>query len=203
MAVAALGVAASYGVARLVLQQERHAAQARFERRAAHMTTTLRQELLTTATVLRGARGMLGERASPASVGWTNYQAQLDLDRARSPIRSLGFVDAKTVIGAGAQTGADPQTRAALLRAADSGLATLDAHAAPSDGAYAPDSGAGALALYLPVYAANGPLPAAERRRADTAGFVVATLDARRLVELSSANDRDIDLRLSAGEAGL
>lgn len=203
VAVAALGVAASYGVARLVLQQERHAAQARFERRAAHMTTTLRQELLTTATVLRGARGMLGERASPASVGWTNYQAQLDLDRARSPIRSLGFVDAKTVIGAGAQTGADPQTRAALLRAADSGLATLDAHAAPSDGAYAPDSGAGALALYLPVYAANGPLPAAERRRADTAGFVVATLDARRLVELSSANDRDIDLRLSAGEAGL
>ncbi|MCS6480499.1 CHASE domain-containing protein, partial [Burkholderia thailandensis] len=121
----------------------------------------------------------------------------------RARLRALGFVDEKTLIGAGAQPGADPPTRAALLRAADSGLATLDAHAAPSDGAYAPDSGAGALALYLPVYAANGPLPAAERRRADTAGFVVATLEAGRLVELSSANDRDIDLRLSAGEAGL
>ncbi|AGK50798.1 sensory box protein [Burkholderia thailandensis MSMB121] len=203
VAVAALGIAASYGVARLVLQQERNAAQARFERRAAHVTTTLRQELLTATTVLRGARGMLGENASPAAVGWANYQAQLDLDRARSPIRSLGFVDAKAVSGAAAQPGVDPQTRAALLRAADSGLATLDAHAAPPENTYAPDSGAGALALYLPVYTANGALPAPERRRADTAGFVVATLDARRLVELSTANDRDIDLRLTAGEAGV
>ncbi|AOJ07229.1 PAS domain S-box protein [Burkholderia mayonis] len=199
--VAALGFAASYGVARLVLQQERDAAQARFERRAGHVTTTLRQELLTAATVLRGARGMLGANASPTAVGWPNYQAQLDLDRARSPIRSLGFVDAKIVVGA-AQTNVDPQTRAALLRAADSGLVTLDAHATPSDGAYAPDSGVGALALYLPVYTANEALPAAERRRANASGFVVATLDARRLVELSTANDRDIDLRLTAGEPG-
>ncbi|KVE36857.1 PAS domain S-box protein [Burkholderia sp. BDU5] len=199
--VAALGFAASYGVARLVLQQERDAAQARFERRAGHVTTTLRQELLAAATVLRGARGMLGANASPAAVGWPNYQAQLDLDRARSPIRSLGFVDAKIVVGA-AQTNVDPQTRAALLRAADSGLVTLDAHATPSDGAYAPDSGVGALTLYLPVYTSNEALPAIERRRADTSGFVAATLDARRLIELSTANDRDIDLRLTAGEPG-
>lgn len=202
VAVAALGIAASYGVARLVLQQERNAAQARFERRAAHVTATLRQELLTATTVLRGARGMLGENASPAAVGWTNYQAQLDLDRARSPIRSLGFVDAKTAIGAAAPAGVDPTTRTALLRAADSGLATLDAHTAPPDSTYAPDSGTSALALYLPVYTANGALPAAERRRPNTAGFVVATLDPRRLVELSTANDRDIDLRMTAGEAG-
>ncbi|AJX34492.1 PAS domain S-box protein [Burkholderia oklahomensis] len=199
--VSALGFAASYGVARLVLQQERDAAQARFERRAGHVTTTLRQELLTAATVLRGARGMLGSNVSPAAVGWPNYQAQLDLDRARSPIRSLGFVDAKIVIGA-TQTNVDPQTRDALLRAADSGLATLDAHATPSDRAYAPDSGVGALSLYLPVYTENEALLAAERRRASTSGFVVATLDARRLVELSTANDRDIDLRLTAGEPG-
>lgn len=201
VAVAALGIAASYGVARLVLQQERDAAQARFERRAAHVTTTLRQELLTATTVLRGARGMLGSNASPAAGGWANYQAQLDLDRARSPIRSLGFIDAKAIVGA-AQASVDPQARAALLRAADSGLATLDAHAAPADGTYAPDNGAGTLALYLPVYAANEALPAAERRRADTSGFLVATLDPRRLVELSTSNDRDIDLRLTAGERG-
>ncbi len=101
-------------------------------------------------------------------------------------------------IAYGAAPELPPQDAAAMRRAADSGQVAFAAHAAAANQA----TGAPAtLTLYLPVYTDPAPADEAARRRS-LAGFLFAPLDATRVFELATADDRNLGLQAFANPQG-
>nr|WP_246327189.1 PAS domain S-box protein [Burkholderia guangdongensis] len=218
----ALGAAFSLNVALIVRDQWQHNVQARFERRAWHITTMMRHELQASAAVLQSARGAFMLTSRPMSPErWLQYVGTLDLDHSQSPIRRLGFVplssaaraslasDVTTATAASMPTVAAslsaPPSRApvttfgsrdasALQRAAQSGEVAMASRQIDDPSGEARP----ALALVLPVYdTPDTPLTPAARLAA-TEGVLFAALDARRLLQRALDAERGIDLRVIA-----
>ncbi|WP_323122751.1 PAS domain S-box protein [Burkholderia alba] len=208
----AAGAAASLGVAGYVEAQWQTTAHARFERRAAHLSTAIQRELLASAVVLSGARGALTLSPAPTRNAWRAYVANLDLDGNRAPVRILGYATAQAdgsgppaalpiaVQGFAPDTGALPpdigaRDAAALWRAADSGQIALAVRDTDTDRDTAGQ--AAALTLFLPLYRAGVAPVSRDVRRAALAGFLFASLDTQRLFELATADERGIGLSVS------
>jgi hypothetical protein len=224
-----VGVAAAIGLARLIHDQLQHAAEGRFEWRAAHTTADLRRELIACEEVLRGASGLIAAASPLPPDAWRQYVTSLSLDDKLSAVLALGYADAGTdgaarlaavtapsarplapltlmypsrpdAQPAGYDIGRDPSRRAALLRAADTGQAALNALAAPLNVRQA--AARVRFELYLPVYRGTSVPATREGRRAAVVGFVVAQIDPGRLLGNLAVHERFIDLQVFAGVPG-
>ncbi|GLU33748.1 sensor kinase [Trinickia caryophylli] len=165
---------------------------------------------------------------------WERYVARLALEDAPPCVRTLDYArapGAPSAAGAGPTSGtpegvparllltwprrgdstADqmlglrPDTRAALLRAADSGEpALLVRRSQMAEGPESPDAaGRARVDLYLPVYRV-APIPLAPAaRRAALAGYVAAQLDTEYLFASVAARTPHIDIRVAAGSPAL
>ncbi len=209
-------------------------AQANFEVRASHVTADIRRELLLCSEVLRGASGLVAAQAQsdgdgrPSPDAWDRYIARLDLDDAPPCVRTLAYAQAVAPAGAdanaatgplartvlawpsrgdptdGADLGVSDNTRAALMRAANSGDAAMSVRALPREGAAEPEpvenQARARVDLYVPVYRTAPPPALAAARRAALMGFVLARLDTEYMFASISAHEPRMELRVSAGK---
>ncbi|RQR35064.1 PAS domain S-box protein [Burkholderia sp. Bp9143] len=173
----ALGLAATFAASRLLQEETRQAAQARFEQTATLATADLRRSLLGAAAVLRGARGFAATLAPPQSgPAWRGYLASLDLDGLQSPVRGLGRIEPSAAID-------DQSTRHALQRAVETGRVAMAANAFQdsTDASIARTE----LTLYLAIYADAEHGARSGPRHASATGYVYASLNPDRLVNAS------------------
>ncbi|KWN18164.1 histidine kinase [Burkholderia territorii] len=173
----ALGLTATFAVSRVLQNEARDAAQAKFEQTATLATADLQRTLLGAAVLLRSARGFAANLPAPQSgAAWRGYLASLNLDGLQSPIRSLGRIEPSAAEDTEA-------TRQALQRAAQTGRVALAANAFQdsTDAAIARTE----LTLYLPIYANAGDIASSAPRHAAATGYVYAALNADRLVDPS------------------
>jgi two-component system, NarL family, sensor histidine kinase UhpB len=210
----AVVLALAGAVAVFVAQQWQTAAAQRFARRTSALGESVGQALIADEAILRGARASLTQSPAPDAAGWKHYVAALDLENARASVVALGYF----ALPSGAQNGAAAQAVAATLwagpdAAAPSGALAQTA-AARAARRYAEQTGTAGLAaepavgdapprlmLYLPVYAASAAAePASNGAQQPLAGFAVALLDARRLVEPILAAQPDLALAVHAGQ---
>ena len=202
-------------------------AQTRFDTRAARVTADLRRDLVACTQVLRGASGLIASQqpsasGPPSTDAWDRYIARLGLDDAQPCVRTLGYAQVSPDAFAATpgtplanlllmwpqdgDASADeglamrPETRDALIRAADSAQVALAVRRAPSE----QESPSGNLPrarvdAYLPLYRV-APVPAqpAERRAALT-GFVVARLDIEYLFASVAARAPRMELQVATG----
>ncbi|WP_413169440.1 PAS domain S-box protein [Burkholderia latens] len=172
-----LGLTATFAVCRVLQNEVRHAAQARFEQTANFATADPRRTLLGAAAILRSARGFASILPAPQSgAAWSRYLAGLNLDRLQSPVRSMGRIEPSAAED-------NQPTRQALDRAAQTGRVALAATAI-QDGTDATSAGTD-LTLYLPIYADAEDSVSSGPRRATATGYVYAALNADRLVDPS------------------
>jgi CHASE1-domain containing sensor protein len=224
-----VALVAAIGLARLINDQLQHAAGGRFEWRAAHTTADLRRELIACEEVLRGASGLIAAASPLPPDAWRQYVTRLSLDDKLSTVLALGYADAGTdgaarlaadtarparplapltlmypsrpdAPPADYDVGRDPLRRAALLRAADTGQAALNALAAPFS--VRPEGARVRFELYLPVYRSTSVPATREGRRAAVAGFIVAQIDAGRLLANLAVHERFLDMQVFAGMQG-
>lgn len=175
--------------------------------------------------------------ARPSPDAWDRYVSRLDLDDTPPCVRTLGYADAtpsalaadagSSSAGAsnaplahtvlmwpprgemadGAQIGVSDASRAALLRAANSGGVALAIRALPRGGANdsepADSQMRARVDLYLPVYRAAPPPALPPARRDDLLGFVMARLDTEYLFASIAAHEPRMELRVSAGQPAL
>jgi len=87
--VVVIGLMATFAVARAVMHELRQSAQARFERRIERITTTVRNELQTSALWLATAREVV--EASPRAPRQVSreFADTLDPGRAATPVRAF------------------------------------------------------------------------------------------------------------------
>ncbi|KWA07393.1 PAS domain S-box protein [Burkholderia territorii] len=173
----ALGLTATFAVSRVLQNEARDAAQAKFEQTATLATADLQRTLLGAAVLLRSARGFAANLPAPQSgAAWRGYLASLNLDGLQSPVRSLGRIEPSAAEDTEA-------TRQALQRAAQTGRVALAANAFQdsTDAAIART----ALTLYLPIYANAEDIASSAPRHAAATGYVYAALNADRLVDPS------------------
>lgn len=198
------------------------AAQTRFDAQATHVTADLRRELALCTQVLRGASGFVAaQQGSPpgalSSDAWERYITHLALEDTPPCVRTLGYAQARKATGdealaqvvlmwppradgAGRELGAQPETREALRRAADTGDIALTVRAA-SRGFEAQSSGGSGRAridLYLPVYHVTPEPLAPASRRAALDGFVIAQLDTEYLFASVAARIPHIDMHVAS-----
>lgn len=208
-------------------------AQANFDVRTSHVTSDIRRELVLCSQMLRGAGGLVAAQSQAAGDGtpspdaWDRYVSRLDLDDAPPCIRTLGYAAAALPAGASADVataplaravltwpskgdsadgvglGSSDVTRAALMRAANSGDTAMSVRALPRDGTTGsepPESHARArVDLYLPVYRTAPPPALAPARRAALIGFVSARLDTEYLFASIAAHEPRMEIRVAAG----
>ncbi len=207
-------------------------AQATFDARATHIGSDIQRELLLCTQLLRGASGFVmaqvqstGDGAPPADA-WDRYISRLDLDDAPPCVRSLGYAEAlpaaatsaSSAEGAlahtvlmwpphgdgteGSDLGVNEATRAALMRAANSGQVAMTIRPLQHETTTETVEGQGRarVDLYLPVYRTM-PAPAVvSARRASLIGFTFARLDAEYLFASVAANEPHIQLHVSGGQ---
>ncbi|NHL69253.1 PAS domain S-box protein [Burkholderia ambifaria] len=173
----ALGLTASFAASRLLQEEARQAAQARFQQTATLATADLRRSLLGAAAVLRGARGFASTLAPPQSgPAWRGYLDSLNLDGLQSPVRSLGRIEPSAAVD-------DQSTGQALQRAAETGKVAMAANAI-QDSTDA-SSARTELTLYLPIYADTEHGALSRLRHASATGYVYASLNPDRLIDSS------------------
>ncbi|WP_232243572.1 PAS domain S-box protein [Paraburkholderia sp. SOS3] len=211
--VVVIGLMATFAVARAVMHELRQSAQARFERRIERITTTVRNELQTSALWLATAREVV--EASPRAPRQVSreFADTLDPGRAATPVRAFEYVPADTIADAQAprdpassapadgppegNSYADPAVHAALRDAAQSGQVVLTAPAAPYASADQGERG-NALFLVLPVRTQHAGDPAAASA-ATVSGFLLASIDPGRLFEPAGISERGLDMSLAIG----
>jgi PAS domain S-box-containing protein len=212
-------VAASLVRARLL-----DAAQERFVAQSAHVTADLRRELVICTEAMRGASGFVASQQSiagapPSADAWDRYIARLALEDAQPCLRTLGFAQASgDAFAAPPQTaiarlsllwplhasagvdgiGTDPETRNALLRAANTAQIALAVRPA-RDEESSSDVPRPRVDAYFPVYRDAPPPPQPAERRASLAGFIVARLDTEYLFASVAARTPRTDLEVVAG----
>lgn len=208
-------------------------AEATFNARATHVDSDIRRELLLCTQLLRGASGFVMAQAqasgtgAPSSDAWDRYIARLDLDDAPPCVRSLGYAEALPVAsggeapaqGAVAHTvlmwpprgegtagdmGVTDVTRAALLRAANSGQVAMAIRPLPREATNEAEPAEGQararVDLYLPVYRTMPAPVIVSARRAELAGFTLARLDAEYLFASVAAHEPRMQLHVSGGQ---
>lgn len=216
-----LGLSAALALAWMVVYQDRHSMARHFDRHAEHVTAEWRQNLQSAAALLRGTRAATGSDQASARADLARFLRQSGAVGPDAPVRSLGWLHAAAQDGTGSAFGVsrytsllepgaaetdetalanDAPTQRALRQAADTGQAALAVHASDVDPADTASSLANGWALYLPVYATSPPPAAPAARRAAVTGFLVATLDARRLFERSDPDRRAGDMTILAGD---
>jgi two-component system sensor histidine kinase UhpB len=97
----------------VVHEEALHAARQRFEQRAGHLTTDLRNELAACQSVLRGASGLLATAPPLTEDAWRNYVTRLDLEDTLPPVRTLGYADVAPRSMARLAAGSDATARLA------------------------------------------------------------------------------------------
>jgi PAS domain S-box-containing protein len=213
-----IGVTATFAVARAVMHELRQSALARFERRIERITTTVRNELQTSALWLATAREVV--EASPRAPQKVSreFAETLDPGRAATPVREFEYLPASTIDDAqaprdpassaparsspdssppGGSPYADPAVHAALRDAARSGQVVLAAPAAPYAGAARSERG-NALLLALPVRTLHAG-ESAPASPATVSGFLLASIDPGRLMEPAGISERGLDMSLAIG----
>ncbi|KWA18945.1 histidine kinase [Burkholderia territorii] len=173
----ALGLTATFAASRVLQNEARDAAQAKFEQTATLAKADLQRTLLGAAAVLRSARGFASNLPAPQSgAAWRRYLASLNLDGLQSPVRNLGRIEPSAAEG-------NQATRQALQRAAETGRVALAANAIQdsTDATIART----ALTLYLPIYANAEYIASSVPRHTAATGYVFAALNADRLVDSS------------------
>ncbi|WP_321788327.1 PAS domain S-box protein [Paraburkholderia sp. J94] len=198
-------------VAAFIAAQWQAVAEQRFARRASALRETVEHALIADDAVLRGARGWLAQHPAPDPEAWRQYVADSSLDVSRLAVIALGYA----ALPHGAPDAISAQSPLTTLWA---GPAAADAGETPDQGAadvaarrYALQTGHVGLAaesaqnaaqprlmLYLPVYAA----PVARDAQRSLAGYVMTSLDMRRLFEPILANQPDLTLAVLSSHAG-
>lgn len=190
-------------------------------------------QLLRGASGLVAAQSSSGD-GRPSPDAWDRYISRLDLDDAPPCVRTLGYADAsasalasmphatnadatagplaRTVLmwpprgdaPDGGDLGVSDLTRAALMRAANSGEVAMSVRPLPRESASETEQGGGSaharVDLYLPVYRTVPPPALAPARRAALLGFVVARLDTEYLFASIAAHEPHFEIRVSAGQ---
>lgn len=187
-------------------------------------------QLLRGASGLVVAQAQSGGDGKPSAEAWDRYVSRLDLDDTPPCVRTLGYADASPLATAanenaapgplahgvvmwpprggdgadGSELGVSDATRAALMRAANSGEAALAIRTQPREAtneAEASESQARArVDLYLPVYRVAPPPVLVPARRAALMGFVVARLDTEYLLASIAAHEPRMEIRVAAGQ---
>jgi PAS domain S-box-containing protein len=191
-------------------------------------------ELLRGASGFVVAQAQAAGDGAPSSDAWDRYISRLDLDDAPPCVRTLGYAtitappaalaptaaSGTTPAGALAHTilmwpprgdtpdgfdlGAADLTRAALMRAANSGQVAMSIRGVPREGANEAPSAEGQLRarvdLYLPVYRTMPPPALVAARRAALIGFTLARLDTEYLFASVAAHEPHMELRVLGGQ---
>ncbi|MGN6650270.1 CHASE domain-containing protein, partial [Trinickia sp.] len=212
-------------------------AEAAFNTRATHIDSDIQRELLLCTQLLRGASGFVMAQlqasgdGTPSSEAWDRYISRLDLDDAPPCVRSLGYAAALPAAGAsasseaealahtvlmwpprgegteGSDLGVSGETRAALMRAANSGQVAMSIRPLPrettSETEAAETQGRARVDLYLPVYRTMPPPALVSARRATLIGFTIARLDAEYLFASVAAHEPRTQLHVSGGEPAM
>ncbi|MDG0024861.1 PAS domain S-box protein [Trinickia sp. Y13] len=200
---------------------------------------SLCSELLRGASGLIVSRTQSSGDGKPTAEVWDRYISRLDLDDTPPCVRTLGYADASPAAIAqapegasggaatgplahsvlmwpprgdatdGVDLGVNDATRAALMRAANSGdvamsirpLAREGANGSDPNGTEPTESQARArVDLYLPVYRVAPPPVLVPARRAALLGFVLARLDTEYLFASIAAHEPNMQMRVSAGQ---
>jgi PAS domain S-box-containing protein len=204
------------------------AVHARFDAGAAHVTADLRRELLVCAQVLRGTSGLIAAQqlspgAAPSADSWDRYVTRLALDDAQPCLRTLGYAQvsgdalsaapgtplAHIVLmwpqrgdaAAEQSLGTRPETRDALMHAADTATMALAVRPAALDEESAASESPTRIRVdaYYPVYRDAPIPPQPAERRAALAGFIVARIDTEYLFASVAARVPRIDLQVATG----
>lgn len=196
---------------------------------------SLCSELLRGASGLIVSQTQSSGDGKPTAEVWDRYISRLDLDDTPPCIRTLGYADASPAAIArppggaatgplahsvlmwpprgdatdGVDLGVSDATRAALMRAANSGdvamsirpLAREGANGSDPNGTEPTESQARArVDLYLPVYRVAPPPVLVSARRAALLGFVLARLDTEYLFASIAAHEPNMQMRVSGGQ---
>ena len=200
---------------------------------------SLCSELLRGASGLIVSQTQSSGDGKPTAEVWDRYISRLDLDDTPPCVRTLGYADASPAAIAqapegasggaatgplahsvlmwpprgdatdGVDLGVNDATRAALMRAANSGdvamsirpLAREGANGSDPNGTEPTESQARArVDLYLPVYRVAPPPVLVPARRAALLGFVLARLDTEYLFASIAAHEPNMQMRVSAGQ---
>ncbi|MGG1947877.1 PAS domain S-box protein [Trinickia sp. NRRL B-1857] len=191
-------------------------------------------QLLRGASGFVVAQAQAAGDGTPSADAWDRYVSRLDLDDAPPCVRSLGYAQA-TAIGAsaestagatsgalartvlmwpprgdafeGADLGVSDVTRAALMRAANSGQVAMSIRQLPREATVeneSNDSQARArVDLFLPVYRTSPPPALVSARRASLIGFTIARLDTEYLFASVAAHEPRMGLRVSGGQPAI
>ena len=186
-------------------------------------------QLLRGASGLVAAQTLSGGDGKPTAEAWDRYIARLDLDDTPPCVRTLGYAGASPLASAandnsapgplahgvvvwpprgdsadGGELGVSDATRAAMMRAANSGDAALAIRTQPREATNdAEASGSQARArvdLFLPVYRVAPPPVLVPARRAALMGFVAARLDTEFLFASIAAQEPRMEIRVAAGQ---
>lgn len=194
-------------------------------------------QLLRGASGLVVAQGPSAGNAKPSPDAWDRYVSRLDLDDTPPCVRTLGYAEAPAgavaAQPAGAASGAAPGplahtvlmwpprgdtadggqlgvtdlTRAALMRAANSGQVAMSIRPLPRDSANeqepADNQAHARVDFYLPVYRTAPPPTLAPARRAELLGFVLARLDTEYLFASIAAHEPRMEFRVSGGQPAI
>jgi PAS domain S-box-containing protein len=204
------------------------AAHARFDVGAARVTANLRRELLVCTQALRATSGLIAAQqlppgAAPSADSWDRYVTRLALDDTQPCLRTLGYAQVSGNAFTGApgtplahivlmwpqrgdlaaeqSLGIRPETRDALMHAADTSQVALAVRpAAPDEESAASDSPARVrVDAYYPVYRAAPLSPKPAERRAALDGFIVARIDTEYLFASVAARVPSIALQVATG----
>ncbi|MGN6232711.1 MAG: sensor histidine kinase [Trinickia sp.] len=167
----------------------------------------------------------------PSADAWDRYVSRLDLDDAPPCVRTLGYAAAKDAGAAadaggtsaagplarsvlmwpprgetsdGGDVGVNEATRAALMRAANSGQVAMTIRSLPRESANESSAAEGPLRarvdFYMPVYRTAPPPASVPARRAALLGFAFGRLDTEYLFASIAAHEPRMELRVSGGQ---
>ncbi|TAM51279.1 MAG: PAS domain S-box protein [Paraburkholderia sp.] len=195
---------------------------------------SLCSELLRGASGLIVSQAQSSGDGKPSAEVWDRYISRLDLDDTPPCVRTLGYADASPAAIAaapgaanegattgplahsvlmwpprgeaadGVDLGVSDATRAALMRAANSGDVAMSVRPLAREGASgtepAESQTRARVDLYLPVYRVAPPPVLVPARRAALLGFVLARLDTEYLFASIAAHEPNMQMRVSAGQ---
>jgi two-component system sensor histidine kinase UhpB len=201
------GLLITLGTAASIVHDLTNTAHSRFRLRVERLSATALNGLQNGAETLEAARMTIERSARPPADAWRDYALTHDKADASSPVSKIEFLPATALPAAGAVEPAaaptttagdelDGELAAALRRAAQTRRLALAARDAPGlPGTLAP---ARALVLALPLYM---PAAAGSGRAGEDAlaGFLLASIDPRRLFEPTGVSERNIDMRIAIG----
>jgi len=204
------GLLITLGTALSVVHDLTNLAHGRFRLRVERLSATVLNGLQNSADTLDAARTALARSSRAPADAWRDYALTHDKADASSPVSSIAFLPVLAMPTAGPsglaaalerveRDGVDRDLAAALRRAAQTRQITLAARAAAS--LPGTPAAAGPLVLALALYApgSTGVKAAGHAGEDALAGFLLASVDPRRLFEPTGVSERGIDMSIAAG----